>query len=169
MPHIPFDQIPDSGRLWVFGVNRPLSEDEESTVLERVDAFLATWAAHGTPLTVARDWRFGRFLHVALDEASVPPSGCSIDAMVNTLKSLESDLGIVFVDNMPVWYRAEDGVVRATRAEFKAKAASGEVTSETMVFDNTVTRVGQARDGEWERPAAEGWHGRAFFKEGTAV
>jgi len=37
------------------------------------------------------------------------------------------------------------------------------VTLDTIVFDNTVTSVGDVRSGRWERPAAGAWHGRAFF------
>ena len=164
MPMIPFHQMPDSARVWIFGGSRLMNEAEELAFLRRVDGFLDTWAAHGAPLTVARDWRDGRFLHVAVDEASVPPSGCSIDAMVNTLKELERELGLVFVDNGPVWYRSDDGIGRVGRADFKALVEAGTVTPATLVFDNSVTRVGQVRAGQWERPAAEAWHGKAFFR-----
>ena len=164
MPLIPFHQMPDSARVWIFGASRPMSDDEELTFLSRVDGFLDSWAAHGTPLTVARDWRDGRFLQVAVDEASVPPSGCSIDAMVNTLKDLERELGVVLVDNGPVWYRDDGSVGRVSRAEFKALVDDGTVTPATLVFDNSVTRVGQIRAGQWERAVSDAWHGKAFFK-----
>jgi hypothetical protein len=165
MPRIPFDRIPDSGRVWIFGSDRRLADDEEHRFLAAVDAFLDRWAAHGTPLTVGRDWRYGRFILVGLDESSVPPSGCSIDAMVNTLKDLEAELGATFVDNTPVWYRRDDDIGRVSRSEFKDLVRSGSVRLESVVFDNTVTRVGQVRSGEWERPAGEAWHGRAFFRD----
>lgn len=164
MPRIPFDRIPDSGRVWIFGSDRVLTEDEERRFLAAVDAFLDQWAAHGTPLTVAREWRYGRFILVGLDESSVPPSGCSIDAMVNTLKGLEQELGATFVDNTPVWYRDDANIGRVSRGEFKRLVESGAVDLESVVFDNTVTRVGQVRAGEWERPASESWHRRAFFR-----
>jgi hypothetical protein len=151
----------------VFGVSRALTQQEEKAVLDTVDAFLDGWAAHGVPLRVGRDWRHRRFLHVGLDESSVPPSGCSIDAMVNTLKGLETELGVVFVDNSPVWYRDGEDIRRVSRAEFRSGVEVGSVSLETPVFDNTVTRVGQVRAGEWERPAGEAWHRRAFFGTGT--
>lgn len=167
MPQIPFDQLPDSARVWVFGSSRTLTEAEEHRLLQVVDAFLDRWKAHGAPLTVGRDWREGRFLFVGLDEASVPPSGCSIDAMVHALKGLEEELGVVLVDNTPVWYREGDGIARVSRADFKRRIEAGAVTPDTPVFDNAVTRLGQVRSGAWERPAGDGWHGRAFFRTGA--
>ena len=165
MPRVDFDRIPNDGRLWVFGVADEMSADEREHFLTRVDAFLDEWAAHGSPLRCARDFRHDRFLLVAVDEASVPPSGCSIDSMVRLLKELESDLGTRLVDNTPVWFQDEEGVHRVSRPEFGRLAEEGVVDPETTVFDNTVTRVGQLEAGEWERPASESWHGRAFFRE----
>jgi len=165
MPLTDFERLPDDARLWVFGTERPLSEKEEQRLLGEVDAFLEGWAAHGLPLTCAREWRHGRFLLVAVDPASEPPSGCSIDAMVRRLKELEQELGLVLVDASPVWWRGGAGEVRrASRGEFRRLAEEGQVTPETVVWDGAVTHVAQVREGEWERPAGRGWHARAFFR-----
>jgi len=163
MPKIDYAALPDDARVWVFGTDRPLSDQEERTLLDQVDAFLDDWKAHGAPLTCARDWRHGRFLVVALDERSVPPSGCSIDAMVRVLKGAEAALGVSLVDKHPVWYRSGDEIRRADRAGFRELAEADAVGPDTVVFDQTVTRLGQVRDGQWERPARDAWHGRAFF------
>lgn len=136
-------------------------------MLSRVDAFLDDWNAHGTPLTAGRDWREGRFLLVGVDESSAPPSGCSIDTMSRTLKELGEEWEMSFLDHSPVWFRLDGVVSRATRNGFKAMAAAGEVSLETPVFDNAITRVSQLRGGEWEKPAGTSWHRRAFFSPST--
>ena len=164
MPLLPFESLPDESRLWVFGVGRELEQAEERSFLEAVDRFLETWAAHGVPLRCGRDWRHRRFLLVAVDEASEPPSGCSIDAMVEVLKDQERELGMPIVDSSPVWFLEGDQVRRSSRADFKRLVADGTVGPEVMVFDNTVTRLTEARAGRWERPARESWHQRAFFR-----
>ena len=121
-------------------MDRDLGPDDRQTLVEGVDLFLDSWKAHGEPLTVAREWRHDRFLLVGVDEASVPPSGCSIDALVNALKELEGRLGVTMVDNTPVWYRDGEGIQRVSRQDFGALVAEGRVT-----------------------PASGNWHGRAFF------
>ena len=165
MPQIPFSQLPSASRLWVFPAERSLSPKEEETLLSRADAFLENWAAHGVPLTCARDWRHGRFLLVGVDEASEPPSGCSIDAMANIMKELGRELGMTFLDQAPVFYRDGQEIRRASRADFKLLAEGGEVGLDTTVFDNSVTRLTQLEAGEWEKPAGASWHRRAFFPE----
>ena len=165
MPRIDFDGLPDHGRLWVFPLSRDLTPEERTSVLGLVDAFLDQWAAHGVPLRSARELRAGRFLLVGVDVDAEAPSGCSIDALVNRLRALGTELGVTFIDHAPVWFRDGDGIRAVSRAEFRALADAGETSPETRVFDTSLTVVGQARRGELERPASESWHGRAFFKE----
>jgi hypothetical protein len=167
MPLVSFDSLPDDARLWVFGAGRPLDEAEADALLAEVDRFLERWAAHGQPLTCARAWRHGRFLLVSVDERSVPPSGCSIDAMVRVLEGLQGTLGTSLVDHHRVWFRDEGDVECLDRAGFRKLVEEGRVSPNTLVFDNTVTRLGRLRAGDWERPARETWHRRAFFPAGV--
>jgi hypothetical protein len=169
MPMVPFEVLPDESRLWVFAVERTLVEADQDNFLSAVDRFLETWAAHGVPLTCGRDFRRGRFLLVAVDETSAPPSGCSIDAMVGVMKDQERRLGLRILDNTPVWFVADGEVQRISRPEFSRLAEEGAVGPDTVVFDNTVTRLKDVRAGRWEGPARESWHQRVFFKSLGAV
>lgn len=159
----PFAPLPDSARLWTFGVSRSLAPDEEALLLSEVDGFLAGWKAHGHPLAAARDWRHGRFLLVAVDDRVTPPSGCSIDALVRRLKELEDRMDVEMVGGGPIWYRdgGPDGPIRRiSRAAFTELAAQGEITGETVVFDPSLTRLEGLRQGKWEIPARQSWHAR---------
>jgi hypothetical protein len=162
MPITDFASLPSDARLWVFAADRPLAVDERHRLLAAVDAFLEQWKAHGHPLTVARDWRYDRFLLVGVDEASAGATGCSIDAMVRTLTDLERALHVQLLDHGPVLFRRGDAIERLPRPAFAALAKQGEVSSETVVFDNTLTRVGELREGRWETPARQSWHAKAF-------
>jgi len=166
MPRIDFDRLPETGRIWIFAAERPLGDDEAARLLAAVDAFLETWNAHGTPLRGARGWREDRFLFVGVDEAAAPPSGCSIDALVRVLKEKEGELGLDLLDHGPIHYRDGEGAVRrVSRARFRELARAGRVGPDTPVFDTSLTRTRALREGAFERPARESWHGKAFFSE----
>lgn len=169
MPRVPFSELPDHGRLWVFPLSRDLATPEVATCLDLVDAFLDRWAAHGVPLRSARELREGRFLIVGVDVDAEAPSGCSIDALVNRLRSLGTELSVTFIDHAPVWFRGEGEIRTVSRADFRALATAGDVTSSTHVFDTSLTRVDQLRAGALERPAEESWHGKAFFGKVAAT
>lgn len=158
-----FTRLPDDARLWVFGAGRALSPSEEETLLAAVDAFLTEWKAHGHPLSAAREWRDGRFLMVAVDERVEPPSGCSIDALVRILQEVEKALDVEILGSAPIWYRdpeADDAIRRVSRPEFRELAGAGKIDAGTIVFDPSITRLGELRAGRWERPAGRSWHRR---------
>ena len=163
MPRVSFDTLPDNGRLWIFPASRTLSEAESAALLEAVDVFLDGWAAHGVPLQCARELRDAQFLVIGVDEEVEAPSGCSIDALVNSLRALGSELGVGLIEHGPVWFRAQEGVQTVSRAEFRSLASDGAVDASTPVFDTTLTRVSLFRAGGLEQPAAKAWHGKAFF------
>ena len=163
MPRISFDSLPDSARLWVFAASRPLTTDEQKPLLAAVDAFLDEWNAHRVPLDAARDFRHDRFLIVGVDEEAAGVSGCSVDSLVRTMKGLGQQLGVELIDHASVFYRDAAGVRRVSRDDFGDAVTRGEVTRDTVVFDNTVSTAGQLRAGRWEAPASTTWHGRAFF------
>ncbi len=166
MPRIAFDALPDSSRLWIFSAAEVLNDRAVAQVLDSASTFIDSWAAHGTPLTGGCTLVEGRFLLVAVDQATVPPSGCSIDAMVRVLKGLETELGVPLVSHGDIYLRRDDGgTERMTRAEFRAAALEGAVTPETGVFDTTLSGLGPYRTSAFEVPAKDSWHGPAFFRE----
>jgi hypothetical protein len=160
---VSFDQMPSDARLWIFAAERPLGDSEQQTLLAAVDGFLDQWAAHGVPLEAGRELRYRQFLFVAVDESKAGASGCSIDAMTRVLAQLERSMGLELVNHGPVLYRTDGRIARVDRSAFAERARRGEVSPDTVVFDNTLSRVAELQNGRWEVPARESWHQRAFF------
>lgn len=163
MPRVSFDELPDHGRLWVFPASRRLTDSEARECLAAVDEFLSTWRAHGVPLRSGREMVDQRFLLVGVDVDGEVPSGCSIDALVNRLRALGEGMNVTLIDHAPIWFRQGEDVRMLPRAEFRSLVAAGAVGPDVPVFDTSLTRVAQAREGALERPASESWHGKAFF------
>src|SRR5690606_21679109 len=109
---VPFTELPDDARIWIFASPEPLSREQSSGLLERVDEFLEEWHAHGHPVVGGRDWRYDRFLVVGADERATGVSGCSTDALFRVFKAAERELGISLLDGSLVWFR-EGGEIRA--------------------------------------------------------
>ena len=148
-----FEELPDSSRVWVYGVDRTIDSIAESLLLGEVDNYLTSWSAHGVPLSAARNWTDGRFLTVAVDQSRAGASGCSIDGI------FEPKIDAGLVTSGLVFFRGKDGAIRSvTRDEFSELGASGEVDGDTEVFDPSVTSLGEWR-ARFSSHASDSWHG----------
>src|ERR1700719_377997 len=167
MPLVQIDVLPDDARTWVFGADRTINVPASDTLLREVDGFLSQWRAHGSPLTVGRDWKYGRFLTVAVDQSTAGASGCSIDGLFRTLKGLEPKVGASLVTSGLIFFRDENGTIRSVdRDQFAALGAEGKIALDTQVFDPTVTTLGEWR-ARFELNVADSWHAKLLRKKQT--
>lgn len=158
MPLVPFAQLPDDARLWIFGARAPIDDVDAPRLLGAVDRFLKEWKAHGTPLTCAREFRDEHFLVIGVDERASDASGCSIDGLFRLLQEAEGGIGTTMVGGGLVHFRDPSGMVHCvTRTDFQVMAQDGDVTGDTTVFDTTLTDAGAYR-AQFERPARDSWH-----------
>lgn len=155
---VPFADLPDDARIWIFSASRPLDDATGARLLSQVDAWLDQWKAHGVPLTCAREWRDDRFLVIGVDQSQAGASGCSIDALFRVLRDCERESGTPLVAGGRVFYREMSGdIVCTDRDGFRALAGSGLADARTRVFDPTLTVARDYRAG-FERAAGESWH-----------
>jgi len=155
VPRIDMNQLDGRARIWLFGISPSLDENKSRHVLATVDQFLDQWAAHGTPVTSARELLFNSFLAIAVDENS-ETSGCSIDRMFGLLHQFERDLGVSILDANRVFVRHADGRIEAlSRADFRSR---GDL--HTTVFDTMAERLSEVRSGHWIRKAQDAWPGK---------
>ena len=163
MPRRDLKQLSDDAYIWIFGISPALDEAGEVKMLQKVDAFLDRWAAHGAPIVSARDLIEGTFLVIAADKTT-ERSGCSIDRLFGTLKELESELAVAILDANRVFFRHGDGRVDSmSRAKFRDNG-----DAHTIVFDTTVESLRDIRTDAWERRAEDSWH-RSLLKPGLAA
>lgn len=154
----PFNEFPDSARVWVYGVDHAVNDAFRITLLQEVDNYLTDWTAHDVPLSAARNWTDDRFLTIAVDQNRAGASGCSIDGLFRMLKALQAKLGAAVVTSGLIFFRDKDGKVRSvTRDEFSELGTAGEVGGDTIVFDPSVTTLGEWRS-RFESRAADSWH-----------
>ena len=157
MPLVPFESLPPSARIWVFGSDVPVTGAPADTLLSEVDQYLATWKAHGFPLKAARDWRDNRFLIIGIDPTAEQASGCSIDGLFRQLQQVQRSIGAQLVGGGRVYYRDATGATQSTtRDDFRALKEKGTVGPRTPVFDTSLTRLDDWQS-KFERPLAESW------------
>jgi len=155
----PFTELPDNSRVWIYQANRKLS-DEEITITEvRTAEFLKIWTAHGSDLEAGFEIKYNRFIVIGLNQTNASASGCSIDASVRFIQSLEKEFEMDLLDKMNVTFYNGDFIAHKSLLEFKKMAKARSVSPNTVVFNNLVNTKAEYLEN-WEVPAKESWHSR---------
>ncbi len=102
---------------------------------------------------------YNRFIIIGLDQSEANASGCSIDASVHFIQSLEQKYQVDLLDKMNVSYKTGAYVAYKPLKDFKKMAKEKAVSSKTVVFNNLVATKQEYLEN-WEVPASESWHSR---------
>ena len=156
---VDFKNLPDESRVWIYQSNRKFSEEEVTTIALKTKAFLENWTAHGTDLEAGVEIKHNRFIILGLNQANASASGCSIDASVHFIQSLEKELNLDLMDKMNVTYYNGKFIAHKSLSDFKKMAKNRSVSPNTVVFNNLVTTKGEYLE-HWEVPAKDSWHSR---------
>ena len=97
---IDFKDLPSEARIWIYQANRPFTEKELKEVQPEIENFLTAWTAHGSSLKAGYQMPYNRFIVFGLDQEITAASGCSIDASVHFIQSLEKKYNLNLLDKM---------------------------------------------------------------------
>ena len=154
-------QLSEKSRVWIYQSNRPFTTNEEADVQNALDEFTSQWVAHGSQLAAKGEIRYSRFIVLLVDEEQAGATGCSIDKSVQLMKQFEQAYGIDLFDRFNIAFRKDGEIQTATRHEFEMLIQNGEVTEDTVVFNNLV-QTKKDLDTNWEVPFKQSWHARVF-------
>jgi hypothetical protein len=159
--YVPFENLPEESRIWIYQSNRKFSDDEMAEIESDLKAFLENWSAHGTGLEASYLLKYNRFIIIAVNPQVQQATGCSIDASVSFIQSLEQKYQVDLLDKMNVTFKNGEHIAHKSLIDFKRMAKEKAVTANTIVFNNLVNTIEELNES-WEVPAAESWHSRFF-------
>jgi hypothetical protein len=139
--------------------DRVFTDTETQALTNAITDFTAQWTAHNMQLKATGQIYFNRFIVLMVDETQAGASGCSIDKSVHFIKQIESQLGISLFNRQLIAYKKGESINTFLLGEIDKYVANGELTPETVFFNNTVTTK-QQFDEQWQQPIAQSWMNR---------
>lgn len=122
-------------RVIIYPASRPFTTKEAKVITEKLYDFLATWAAHGKPLSSSFKIEKNQFIIICVDEEKELASGCSIDALGKIMREIDEEYQLGLFDRMKASF-IENGEVKTLKLiDFKNKIRNGELSKEIEVFD----------------------------------
>ena len=153
--YIPFEQLPDESRVWVYQANRPLLGAE----IEQINSFLMNeinaWAAHGAPLNASFEIQFNQVVIVAVNEDVNQASGCSIDASTRWFKSLGELLQVDFFDRQIAKIQGEQ-ISLIPIASVKDFMLHANLLEQDYIIPPQTADLGQYRN-QWLQTVRQSW------------
>ncbi|UPQ79121.1 ABC transporter ATPase [Flavobacterium azooxidireducens] len=159
--YIPFENLPEESRIWIYQSNRKFSDEEVAEIENDLQAFVEEWAAHGTSLEASFITKYNRFIILAVNQDVQQATGCSIDKSVEFIQSLEQKYKVDLLDKMNVTYKQGEFLTHKSLLDFKRMAKEKAVSANTIVFNNLVNTIEEWKES-WEVPAEDSWHSRFF-------
>ena len=159
--YIPFENLPEESRIWIYPSNRKFSDEEIAVIEKDLEDFINNWSAHGTALEASFTIKYSRFIIIAINQEVHQATGCSIDSSVAFIQSLEQKYNVDLLDKMNVSFKQGEFITYKPLLDFKKLAKDKSVSENTIVFNNLVNTIEEWKEN-WEVPASESWHNRFF-------
>ena len=159
--YLPFEQMPEYARVWVYQSSKALSVEDQILIRERMRSFCEGWNTHGNVMPTSFDILDGHLLLLSVDESQLGASGCSIDSSVRVLRELEETLGVNLTDQGKISLKLGSGELRVVPAlGVKSRVASGEIGDEMTVI-NPAVRTKEDLQNLW-LPVRNSWLSKYF-------
>ena len=122
-------------RVIIYPASRSFSPKESKVITEKLYDFLATWAAHGKPLSSSFKIEKNQFIVVCVDEEKEAASGCSIDALGQIMREIDAEFNLGLFDRMKATF-VENGQTKTMKLQdFRKGLKEGTIPHDIEVFD----------------------------------
>ena len=159
--YVPFEQMPEHSRVWVYQADHRFSDSEAQLIRERLSLFCEGWNTHGNLMPTSFDLVEDQIVVLAVDESDLGASGCSIDSSVRTLRELENLLQVNLTDQGKISLKKASGELNVISSlGVKARVTSGEIDLDTAVI-NPLIRVKADLKNLWQ-PVRNSWLNKYF-------
>jgi DNA phosphorothioation-dependent restriction protein DptG len=161
---IPFDQISQDSKIWVFQSVDTFNDEQKEVITNNLAAFTEEWKAHCQTLKASFDIRYNHFVILAADESFNATSGCSVDESVRVMTSLNSACGLNFFDRNKIAFLENDHIFFCTPTYLKENYKLNIWNESTLTFNNLVS-IKKQLETSWIVPAGDTWLKRYIPKE----
>ena len=148
----------DGSRVWIYQAGRPFSDRETVEINDQLHHFYAQWHSHGAPVKGWASVLFNRYVVIMADETEVPLGGCSMDASMRVIKSLENQYQTKLFDRLSITFFVKGKIEMLPMGQVQYALDKGYITMDTPMFNNLVATKKDLLEN-WLKPLRNTWLG----------
>lgn len=148
--------LSDNARVWVYQSSRAFIEKEAVEVNEQLHQFYSQWQSHGAPVNGWAGLLFNQFIVIVADETEVHVGGCSTDASVRVIKSIERQYDVNMFDRLMLTFLVKGKAEMLPVSQVQYALDKGYINKDTPVFNNLVASKAELLNS-WLAPLHSTW------------
>jgi hypothetical protein len=156
-----FPHLTPHSRVWIYTSNKQIDHAIVPFIEQELRLYVSEWTAHAEKVKADAGVFYNYFIILAADESQVKVSGCSIDSSVHFIQRLAEKYDLNLFDRFFTVYLHDGRLSGADRETLQQLIYKGEVSADTMVFNNTIQTLHELRN-KWLVPMHNSWHFMAF-------
>ncbi|HMR46301.1 MAG TPA: hypothetical protein PKC85_06110 [Bacteroidia bacterium] len=154
--HIPFEQLPDDSRIWIFQSDKELTEKNIESITPLLMYFINDWTAHQQTLKASFTFMHNYFIVISVDENMTAASGCSIDKVYHIIRACGQLIGCDFFNRLRIAAMENNSISTYSVNQIVEKAESNLHDKSTLVFNNIIETKGELTTN-WLVPIEKSW------------
>ena len=155
---VDFCSLDLSSRVWIFQSETEINKNLEDLIKKELTEFLEKWVSHGIDIISSFEIKYKTFIVIAVSD-SINISGCSIDTLINFVKSLENKYNLSLMNKNIIKFKNGSTISSMNISDFKSKCEKINNNEELIVFNNLVNTIADYRN-KWEIDIRLSWHKR---------
>lgn len=157
---VPFDNLSDDARVWVYPCSRTLTDQETSVLEAKLESFIQNWLSHQKVVHGSGLILENRFIILAADENAADVSGCSIDSSVRFIREIEQLFGIQCFDRSHLYFIGNNGQTESMDfREITSAWDKGQIQERTLIFNIHAANVSDIKTN-WMIPITSSAYSR---------
>lgn len=159
--YVPFEDMPNSSRIWIYQSNKKLSDKEVIDISKELQKFCENWAAHSQKLKTSFSIKHKHFIVLAVDENKINASGCSIDSSLKTIKKIEEKHSISLLNRHLLSFYINNEVKVIELGHLQSEIKLEKINNQSVFFNNLATSI-EELSANWMVRAEETWLKKYF-------
>lgn len=146
----------DQSRIWLFQLDRPLSDEVCNLIYNDVKTYVDSWQSHGDKVQATTAVIANRFILLLADERNTSVGGCSTDVMMRFIQHLQAEYKVNLLDRFLVYYIDGEEILSANMHVLLQKIRNEELPADILIFDALITTKSEF-DSNWVKPLNQSW------------
>ncbi len=155
---VPFHDLKSEDKIWIFQNEITLDPKTEQKISSDIEQFINSWSSHNETVYAGYQILYGHFLILGAKLKLGHPSGCSIDKLTHLMREIDQkyDLDFLKATGLLAYSNAKNNIQFVPFAKIKDAINKGIINLETLIFDNSLTNLGQFTE-TWQLKAKYSW------------